>query len=100
MILGRTEFLAKRIELKPDFEQFPDRRPKVSGSLGRAAPDDHVGTQFLAQARNSAPLFFNFGRSRVQDCTILRRYQTAISSLSTYSRFWCPWAGSLRRNSS
>jgi hypothetical protein len=58
MILGRTEFLAKRIELKPDFEQFPDRKPKVSGSLGRAAAADHVGAQFVAQARNSAPLIF------------------------------------------
>lgn len=29
MILGRTEFLAKGIELKPDFEQFSDRRAMV-----------------------------------------------------------------------
>ncbi len=71
MVLSRAEFRAKGIELKPDFEQFPDRSPKVTGSLGRAATADHVGTQFVAQAKNSAPLIFNFGRSRVEDCTIL-----------------------------
>ncbi len=31
MVLSQTEFLAKRIELKPDFEKFSDRRTKVAG---------------------------------------------------------------------
>ena len=32
MVVSRVEFLANGIELKSDFEQFPDRRPKVAGS--------------------------------------------------------------------
>ncbi len=31
MVLSQTEFLAKRNELKPDFEQLPDRGSKVAG---------------------------------------------------------------------
>lgn len=53
----------------------------ISRSLGRVAAADRVGTQFVAQARNSAPLIFKFRRSRVEDSTILRWYQIAISSL-------------------
>lgn len=30
-VLNRSEFLAKRIELKPDFERFCDRKTDVAG---------------------------------------------------------------------
>lgn len=32
MVVSRAEFLANGIELKSDFEQFPDHRPKLAGS--------------------------------------------------------------------
>lgn len=33
-VLNRLEFLAKRIELKPDFERFSERKTDVAGSVG------------------------------------------------------------------
>ncbi len=38
MVLSRAQFLAKRNELKPDFEQFSDRKTASPDSKGSVMP--------------------------------------------------------------
>lgn len=73
IIHSQAQFLAKRIELKPDFEQFSDRRTKVDLSAPTTSHNRVAAARRIGEQR------------RGHTVLNVRHHRAAIPALSTGS---------------